>query len=400
MKRIFAGFLLASVGSALALVLVEITLRATYPEMAIFTRHERLGLVNLPNLDGRLTFGGHERVVRITTNSIGLRASEIPMTKARGVRRVVALGDSFTFGNSVEQDEAWPQELEKRLNERQGTVRYEVINAGVSTYGTGQELLLYQMLAGRLQADLVVLGFDVVNDLLDNLCIEEADFRPKSTIPCFTMGGDGLAVRWPRKPQNQSPASPRSRLLRLRAAEFFVVQLKRLTVWNPGIVGLLQRVGVPVKLPHVPGTVASWYDARFSESGWTLTRQLFLKLRSVLESRGVPLLVLIIPSSLQVDRGRQEAVRLLGRDQRPIQDFFSDPTRPQRLLHEFCAEAKLECVDPLPALLEAQARGESLYYPVDGHWTPIAHRIAAGLVAQRLRTSTLWQATHTVGHGF
>lgn len=59
---------------------------------------------------------------------------------APGERRVVlALGDSFTFGLGVRDEETWPAQLEQRVSEAlQHPV--EVVNAGTISYGVFQEL--------------------------------------------------------------------------------------------------------------------------------------------------------------------------------------------------------------------------------------------------------------------
>ncbi|MCK6525456.1 hypothetical protein L6R49_28955 [Myxococcota bacterium] len=65
----------------------------------------------------------------VSTNANRLRMSEITPTPAPGVTRLVAIGDSVTFGWGVEVDDAFPTQLEAELNRRGHKV--EVLNAGV-----------------------------------------------------------------------------------------------------------------------------------------------------------------------------------------------------------------------------------------------------------------------------
>src|SRR5437762_1543338 len=199
-KRLVGRGVIMLVGCLFAFVAIEIALHVAFPRMRLLVRHERLGSLPRPNMKGRTTFGGHERIVHIVTNSLGLRGPEIG-PKPAGVRRVLALGDSFTFGHAVEAAEAWPAVLEGLLNARGGP-RYEVVNAGVGGYGTGQELLLYEELESRVQPDLVVLGFAVVNDVLDNLCIYAEHVKADS--PCFHQEGSRLTLTPPRPPAQRS----------------------------------------------------------------------------------------------------------------------------------------------------------------------------------------------------
>lgn len=385
---------LAALGVLAALLLLELGLRLLYPHVPIIERHAGLGTRGRPNLDVRKAFGGHERVVRVATNADGLRGPGLPAAKAPGTTRLLALGDSFTFGDAVELEEAWPWRLQELLNQGVAGRRYEVVNAGVSGYGTGQMRLLYASLEERLRPDVAVLGLTVVNDLLDNLCIEEASYRPRTAAPCFTLEGGRLHLTPPAPP---APAPPAAWRPHLRVIDFMLKQAKRLTVWHPGLLQLASRIGYRPELPYMPATVASWYDPRYSEPGWRLTRRLLLELHDDLAARDVTFIVIVIPAALQVDPGLQAALRLLGDGQPAVRAFFDEPTKPQRLVLALCREAGLECVDPLPALLAAERAGTRTYYAMDSHWTPAAHALAAEAVARRLRDRGLAPPLHAAG---
>ena len=54
--------------------------------------------------------------------------------------RVLALGDSVTFGSKVDDGEPFPSVLETLLNRGGGAPRYQVVNAGVPGYSAFQQL--------------------------------------------------------------------------------------------------------------------------------------------------------------------------------------------------------------------------------------------------------------------
>jgi hypothetical protein len=95
---------------------------------------------------------------RVHTNSLGLRGPETTLTPDRP--RVLFVGDSFTFGDYVDDEETLPAQVQARL----GT-HIEVLNGGVggSTI-TDQRVFLERLLV--LQPTLVVLVF-FENDLND-----------------------------------------------------------------------------------------------------------------------------------------------------------------------------------------------------------------------------------------
>lgn len=89
-----------------------------------------------------------------------LRGAEFSVQKQHGTRRILCLGDSFTFGEGVREEDTWPRQVEKILG--QGN---EVINAGIQGYDLEREAI-YLLLYGRqLDPDVVVLGF-FLNDLM------------------------------------------------------------------------------------------------------------------------------------------------------------------------------------------------------------------------------------------
>ena len=71
---------------------------------------------------------------------------------------ILAVGDSFVFGDQVSDDETWPAMLEQGLNRR-------VVNGGVPGYGTAQSVLRAQHLLRAGPHSLVILSILVSADL-------------------------------------------------------------------------------------------------------------------------------------------------------------------------------------------------------------------------------------------
>ncbi len=74
----------------------------------------------------------------VSINSLGFRDREREARKPPGVFRIVILGSSNTYGADVDNDETYPAQLERLLNERGGPTRFEVWNAGISAYVPSQ----------------------------------------------------------------------------------------------------------------------------------------------------------------------------------------------------------------------------------------------------------------------
>jgi lysophospholipase L1-like esterase len=100
--------------------------------------------------------------VHVTYNELGLRDRPI-LPKAPDEYRILALGDSVTFGWGVDQDKTFAARLEAILPSRlHRPVR--VINSGVGGYNTVQEVTYFKQEGIALQPDLVLLTY-VQNDI-------------------------------------------------------------------------------------------------------------------------------------------------------------------------------------------------------------------------------------------
>lgn len=102
-------------------------------------------------------------------NSAGLRDDENSLRAPE----IICLGDSYTMGWGVKQDEAFPQQLEKMTN-------MKVLNAGMSSYGTARELMLLKRL-DTSNLKYIILQY-CVNDIKENEKYLENNFQlPIST---------------------------------------------------------------------------------------------------------------------------------------------------------------------------------------------------------------------------
>jgi len=108
----------------------------------------------------------HIAVARI--NSLGLRGEDFPSEKPAGTSRILFVGDSFTFGEGVQDDETFASVLQERLRSEagDGDRRTQVINAGVSGYNTQDEVRYLERKWLALEPDTVVLVF-YLNDAYD-----------------------------------------------------------------------------------------------------------------------------------------------------------------------------------------------------------------------------------------
>jgi hypothetical protein len=128
----------------------------------------------------------------VTIGALGARGPrEYAPLKPEGRTRVLTFGDSFTFGDGIKDGATFQRIFEGRHRD------FEVLNFGVSGYGTDQALLRYRSLGRDLGADVVCIGI-----MLENIGRNVNRFRPLwntrtgfcATKPRFVAEGDGLRL--------------------------------------------------------------------------------------------------------------------------------------------------------------------------------------------------------------
>ncbi len=269
--------------------------------------------------------------VRVTTNSAGMRGPrEYATEPAPGVRRVLLLGDSFTFGFGVEDGEVVSAVLEDRLNAVPEAPRSEVLNLGVSGFGQAEELVTFGARGRAYQPDVVVvLYFD--NDIGNNAVSQLYTADPDGTVaPTGNSYLPGVKV------QERLYAIPPVRWL-FEHSEAWNLVRNRLSILVQN--ALLERQGMQ-----------KFDDA--TPVGTDLTRALLAALAAEIRAAGARPVFLVIPnrgmtSNFPLTRPEVEALGVTLLDGR---DFL--------------------------------APGD--YYERDGHWRPSGHAKAAAELAKVL----------------
>jgi lysophospholipase L1-like esterase len=109
-----------------------------------------LGYVPRPGIKGTVENGGP-----VTIDVDGFRVTGASHRPTGGL--IVAVGDSFTYGEDVGDQEAWPAQLQALTGER-------VLNAGVSGYGLDQIVLRAERIAETHRPSVIIVSF-IAEDL-------------------------------------------------------------------------------------------------------------------------------------------------------------------------------------------------------------------------------------------
>jgi lysophospholipase L1-like esterase len=126
-------------------------------------------------------------------NSLGFRGNEISREKPLGVFRIVGLGDSFTFGTGVRNEDTFLARLEDTLNRAEGKNRFQVVNLGMMGFNTVQEVSLLRHFGLPLDPDLILITFHL-NDVRSGSHFRTG--KPSSNWRKHSRLIDHLAERW------------------------------------------------------------------------------------------------------------------------------------------------------------------------------------------------------------
>jgi len=105
-------------------------------------------------------------------NSSGFREREFSAQKPAGTYRIAVVGDSFTYGNGVRQEDRYSDLLQARL-----PAHFEVLNFGAPGANTPEHRSLVSHLLSDVHPDFVLLQW-YINDMEDDDATGRPAFRP------------------------------------------------------------------------------------------------------------------------------------------------------------------------------------------------------------------------------
>lgn len=154
-RRMKKQLLVSALALVVCLAAAELALRSAPYEELDFDADPELYWKLAPSQSGFMWMaGGTLRSAPAQINSLGLRGREVGQ-KSPDKLRILTLGDSYTFGSGVADDETFSAVLEREL----GAERVEVVNAGIPGYGIFQFVELFRRLAPAIRPDIVIVTF-------------------------------------------------------------------------------------------------------------------------------------------------------------------------------------------------------------------------------------------------
>jgi len=345
------GLLLLASG-ALAAGAAEVALRligyaplTLYREQLNFWQYDAtLGWKLRPGQSG--SFRSPHFTIKVRNNRRSLRDREYAYERT-ATRRVLVLGDSFTWGYGVEEDERFTELLES------GPEKWEVINAGISGYSTDQELIWFESEGVKYRPDLVVLVFCGNDEQMNReRLVYDIYFKPRFRLEGTNLVLENVPVpraRW--RTRLVYGLKRRSALARLLSDRWFTLR----EAWCRG-----SAAGVGTRR----GSVAIKENGTFAKEKkeeYLLTRALIARLQAGAENIGAGFLVVTLPRWWTSPGTYEEFVEYLRQDGHDVLD--------------------------VEALAEFDFK--SMTIPGDGHWNAAGHRFVAEQIRKHIHARRL-----------
>jgi hypothetical protein len=385
-------------GLLFGLFMTEIFLRVIGYSYPLFytTDHDR-GFALQPGVEGRYQREG-ESYVRI--NSDGLRDREHPKPKPAETVRIAVLGDSFSEAMHVPMEQTFWSLLERKLQECNAFPgkQVEVINFGVSGYGTAQELMTLRQKVWDYSPDLVVLAFTTYNDIYDN----SRALSKTEEVPYFVYRDGRLTYDASFRDsatyhQRDSKLNRLGRWIHnsLRFVQLihyvqFVAKLK-LTDWKNKRRLAAASPAQPASAPTVRNAEDIGIDNMIYieprdenwKEAWRVTEGLIRQIRDDVAQRKARFLLVTLSNAIQVypDPGvRQRFLEHVGAN-----NIFY----PNLRLKALAEREQIEFLD-LAQPMQSYADQSKVFLHGfgsdigNGHWNARGHEVAAELIAQKL----------------
>jgi hypothetical protein len=262
---------------------------------------------------------------------------------------------------------------------------FEVVNVAAPGYGTGQQYRLIEALGAQgyhLGRKVVLVFF--TNDIQDNLGLNYASMTPNPRRPSFRVDASGNLQQSAVSPPPPRRGGSPSLLERSLFIKFLRYQLEVVMVSHPGLLALLERLGISPSLPRTPGVVTAWHSPQW-ESRWAVTQDVFsYAVRSLRAAPNPPeLFIAFVPSPFQVHESFRRTVAAGAATDARYASFLSDPDRPQRALQALAARLDVTFIDLTPALREA-AQQALVYFPREGHFNEAGCAVAARVLYEHV----------------
>ncbi len=359
MKNFLFRLIAVLLGFSIAFMLAEIAVRIICPQEVgpvRFACHPQLGEIPVPGQHGVRRFPG-VFTFTYSNNSLGWRGFREYREAKQTDYRILFLGDSFTYGIGVDDDQTFAARVEKFLTTDRLSV--EVMNAGDPGKGTDYALKLFQTVGRKFHPDLVVYcAFSAMiyrNEQGEYYNIANHGELQARAVIC--RGGLIKTV-----------------LAHLPGYNWLISWSQAANLVKQAGVELLIKWGTPNDSDVTKGLVLAYKRnaSGCSTEANKLTRIYVDQLNAAVKNAGGKLMIFYIPTAQEVWEYRQNRI------------FSTD----EQVFQRIAADNGMTLWSLTPLLAHSGQPIDHLYYK-EGHWTAVAHELAAHYMSRLIESRLL-----------
>jgi hypothetical protein len=281
----------------------------------------------------------------IVQNANGHRGTYYSSERSAGKFRILVLGDSFTAGMQVNEDELFTARLEASNDD------WEVLNTGVGSYSTVQQYLYLISEGMEFNPDLILLMF-YNNDLAENCAEYSPGIGPRPYARIDDSGNVSLIreLDYDAFAKFAIPAPFYPQLLKYSYFYYF----------------LNSRIYQRLLAAQLRDYYRADREVRKGCSEFPILFHFLQRIADTGSERNIDFMVSLIPSSKEVASNQADAHN--------------------RILN-FCVAAELQCMTLLEPMHTSLMSGDKPYFDQDIHWTSEGHAVAAQSIENFIRNA-------------
>jgi len=333
----------------------------------------------------------------VEINSDGLRDREHSIAKPANTFRIAIIGDSYAEALQVPVESAFWSVMERDLTSCVSrTKQLEVLNFGVSGYGTVQELITLRQQVWKYSPDIIILAFTTSNDITDNSRV----LRKTNEVPYYIPENDRLVLddSFKENPNFRFRQSSfgqvwtwfrdHFRLIQAILGASRAIRLRLESLRSPA---QPEKSAVSVKskdlelsselgldnLIYVEPESAEWKEA------WKVTEELVETMRNEVLAKGARFLVMTLSNGPQVAPSAESRTNFMQRF--GVTDLFY----PDNRIKALGARERFDVLALAPEMQSYASQNKIVLHGFDGtlgsgHWNTAGHHVAGDLLAQKL----------------
>jgi len=360
-----------------SLAFIELILRITGLSFPVWSIADDItGWTLKPNARG---WNLRESFQYIEISDQGFRGPSVSVKKPENGLRIAVLGDSFIEGKQVAFENLLTSRLQYYLQVCRPNTSVEVLNFGVSGFGTAQELRLLETKVRQFTPDIVIGAFYLGNDVKNNSKLLSGNGEG-SLQPYYTLSGEALELDETFK---SSPgfAERRYGFVRNKLLTLYFFQIGKesfnilRTLLNGDDHTEAEREAFLFKETEDP----AWRNA------WVLSMELLERMHLEAERQHAQFLLGLISHPAQVTPNNMERSELLKRYN--INDLWYR----DREIISLGQEKGFDVISFGMEFEKQRSASNECFHgqfhngaACDGHWNEHGHEVAAQILAQKL----------------